>query len=59
MKKRKIIYVDVSKMSERELCEQLGIEYIPWYKSSLFWGMALMFSIPSIMILTNVLQGKL
>ena len=59
MRKRKIIYVDVSKMSEHELCEQLGIEYIPWYKSSLFWSMALAFSVPSIMILTNSLQGKL
>lgn len=59
MKKRKIIYVDVGKMSSRKLCEQLDIEYIPWYKSSLFWGLVLTFSVPYIMTLINLLQGKL
>jgi len=54
---RKSLYVDVSKMSEQELCETLGIKYVPWYKSSLFWAMALTFSMPSIAILINTFQG--
>ena len=57
MNQRKVIYIDVSKMSEQELCETLGVEYVPWYKSSLFWLMALTFSMPSIVILINTFQG--
>lgn len=57
MNQRKVIYIDVSKMSEQELCETLGIEYVPWYKSSLFWLMVLTFSMPSIVILINTFQG--
>ena len=57
MNQRKVIYIDVSKMSEQELCKTLEIEYVPWYKSSLFWLMALTFSMPSIVILINTFQG--
>ena len=37
MKGRTVVYIDVSKMSEKELCQVLNIEYVPWYKSSFFW----------------------
>lgn len=57
MNQRKVIYIDVSKMSEQELCETLGIEYVPWYKSSLFWSTSLIFSMPSIIMLVNIFQG--
>ena len=57
MNQRKVIYIDVSKMSEQELCETLKIKYVPWYKSSLFWLMALTFSMPSIVTLINIFQG--
>jgi hypothetical protein len=49
-----IHYIDVSKMSEKELCGILGLEYTPWYKSSLFWALALSFSMPSLLILINI-----
>lgn len=51
---REIHYIDVSKMSEQELCETLGIKYLPWYKSSLFWALALLFSMPSLLMLINI-----
>jgi hypothetical protein len=51
---RKIHYIDVSKMSEKELCDTLGLEYTPWYKSSLFWALALFFSMPSLLLLVNI-----
>jgi hypothetical protein len=54
MNKRTIHYIDVSKMSEKELCNTLGLEYIPWYKSSLFWALALSFSLPSLLTLINI-----
>ena len=57
MNQRKIIYIDVSKMSQQELCETLGIEYVPWYKNSLFWLMALTFSMPSIVTIINIFRG--
>lgn len=55
MNGRKVIYIDVSKMSEKELCDTLGIEYIPWYKNSLFWLMVLTFSLPSVIMIFNLL----
>lgn len=51
---RKIHYIDVSKMSEKELCDTLGLKYTPWYKSSLFWALALSFSMPSLLMLINI-----
>jgi len=51
---RKIYYIDVSKMSEKELCDTLGLKDTPWYKSSLFWALALSFSMPSLLMLINI-----
>ena len=34
---RNVIYIDVSGMTQKELCNTLGIKYVPWYKSSFFW----------------------
>lgn len=51
MNGRTIHYIDVSNMTEKELCQVLNIEYIPWYKSSLFWGLVLCFSLPSVILL--------
>lgn len=56
MNERKIHYIDVSKMSEKELCQTLNIEYIPWYKSSFFWALALWFSLPSIILFLVILK---
>lgn len=56
MNERKITYIDVSKMTEKEVCEVLKIEYVPWYRSSLFWGLAICFTIPSIILLIEVLK---
>lgn len=52
---RKVIYIDVSKMSEKELCATLKIPYVPWYKSSLFWGMVLVFAAPSLLTLLSLI----
>lgn len=54
--KRKVHYIDVSKMSEKELCQTLNIEYVPWYKSTLFWALALCFSLPSIILILEILK---
>jgi hypothetical protein len=34
---RKIHYVDVSTMSEKEICELLKLQYRPWYKDISLW----------------------
>ncbi len=54
MNNRTTHYIDVSKMSEKELCDILGLEYTPWYKSSLFWTLALSFAMPSLLMLINI-----
>ena len=56
MNNRNVIYIDVSKMSEKELCQVLNIPYIPWYRSSFFWALALCLSLPSILTIIGVLQ---
>lgn len=57
MKDRKVVYIDVSKMTEKELCETLNIPYVPWYRSTFFWSMALCLSLPSIvMMLMEILR---
>lgn len=48
---RKVHYIDVSKMSEKELCQTLNIEYAPWYRDSIFLALALVFAMPSIFII--------
>lgn len=53
MNKRKVIYIDVGKMSKKELCETLNIPYVPWYRSIIFWSLTLVFAMPSIMIIVS------
>lgn len=55
MNERNVIYIDVSKMTEQELCHVLNIPYIPWYRSSLFWALALCLCLPNILIIIGVL----
>lgn len=52
MNERKVHYIDVSEMSEKELCETLNIPYVPWYRDSIFLALALVFTMPSILIIT-------
>jgi hypothetical protein len=56
MNKRKVHYVDVSKMLEQELCQILNIKYVPWYKSTLFWALAVCFSLPSMILIVEILK---
>ena len=56
MNGRTVHYIDVSKMTERELCQTLNIEYVPWYRSSLFWSLAVCFSLPSIIMIMEILK---
>jgi hypothetical protein len=44
MTERKVIYIDVSQMTEREMCQLLNVEYIPWYRSTFFWTITLFYS---------------
>lgn len=55
---RKIYYIDVSNMTEKELCSVLGVKYVPWYKSAFFWAYALLFSMHSLMMLFNAFVNK-
>jgi hypothetical protein len=57
MNERTVHYIDVSKMSEKELCKVLNIKYVPWYRSSLFWALALCFSLPSILIIVEIVKS--
>jgi hypothetical protein len=56
MNERTVHYIDVSKMSEKELCQTLNIKYVPWYKSTLFWALAMCFSLPSIVLILEILK---
>lgn len=56
MNERKIHYIDVSKMSEKDICDLLKIKYVPWYRDSLFWALVLVFATPSVALLIGVLQ---
>jgi len=49
---RKIIHIDVSKMSEKEICEAIGRKYIPWYKDLVFWSIILLTLSQSYAIIT-------
>ena len=51
MNERKVYYIDVGKMSRKELCQLLNIKYVPWYRDSIFWALALAFAMPTIMLL--------
>ena len=54
MNEHKVTYIDVSKMTEQELCQTLNIPYVPWYRSSMFWALAVCFSLPSIMMIMEI-----
>ena len=56
MNGRTVHYIDVSKMSEKELCKVLNIKYVPWYRSSMFWALAFGFSLPSIMMIIEIVK---
>jgi hypothetical protein len=56
MNERKIIYIDVSEMTEQELCETLDIEYMPWYRSGVFWALAVCFGSPSVVMIMEILR---
>lgn len=52
---RKITYIDVGEMSLKELYRLLSKNYVPWYKDSMFWILALALSSPYIlMFLSNL-----
>jgi len=55
MNQRTVHYIDVSKMTEKELCKVLNIKYMPWYRSSLFWSLALCFSLPSVIMIMEMI----
>lgn len=48
MNGRKVHYINVSKMTERELCSLLKIPYVPFYKSAVWWGMIILLVLPMI-----------
>ena len=56
MNGRMVHYIDVSKMTEQELCRTPNIEYVPWYRSSMFWALALCFSLPSIILIVEIVK---
>jgi hypothetical protein len=56
MNGRKVVYIDVSRMTEQELCRVLNIPYTPWYRSTFFWSMALCLSLPSVLMIIEILQ---
>lgn len=56
MNGRNVVYIDVSTMTEQEICQVLNIKYVPWYRSSMFWALALCFTLPSFMLIMEVLK---
>ena len=56
MNERTVHYIDASGMTERELCQVLNMEYVPWYKSTLFWALAVCFSLPSMILILEILK---
>ena len=36
MEDRNVVYIDVSKMSEKEVCQVLNIKFTPWFISTIF-----------------------
>jgi len=51
---RKVHYIDVSKMTEKEICMLLDIEYVPWYRSPVFWALVLLFNVPSFLLIASI-----
>ena len=56
MNKRKVHYIDTSGMTEQELCQVLNMKYVPWSRSTLFWALAMCFSLPSIVLILEILK---
>lgn len=56
MNKSKVQYIDVSNMAEKEICQLLNIKYVPWYKSGIFWLLALIFCSPSILTILSIVE---
>ena len=56
MNPRTIVRIDVSDLSEQELCAVLAVPYVPWYRSHLFWCLALCLTMPSVMLIFEVLK---
>lgn len=56
MNERKVHYIDVGGMSEQELCQTLNIKYVSCYKSTLFWALALSFTMSSIILIIEILK---
>lgn len=54
---RKIIYIDVGNMSQKEYCETIGVKYTPWYKDLTFWAMVLLFSSQFCVTLISIMKG--
>lgn len=50
---KSIHVIDVSEMSEKEICHLLGIKFVPWYKSTLFWTILIGLSMPNAMLLVE------
>lgn len=51
---RKVHYIDVSKMTEKEICMLLDIEYVPWYRSPVFWALVLLFNVPTFLLIASI-----
>lgn len=55
---RKIIYIDVSKMSLKEANELLSIKYEPWYKVPLFWLIVGVITLPFLVNIAAIVICK-
>lgn len=53
---RQIYYIDVAEMSEQELCALIGVKWIPWYKSTIFWGFLLLFVSPTLLAIASIMR---
>lgn len=56
MNESKVQYIDVSNMTEKEICQLLNIKYVPWYKSGIFWLLALVFCSPSFLAILSIVE---
>lgn len=56
--KRKIITIDVSEMSQKEMCVLLGMKYTPWYKDFLFWSIVLLCLSQFCVTLLTIMKGN-
>ena len=54
---RRVIRIDVGQMSLKEACAAVGVKYVPWYKDSFFWMLAMGFAGPSVLTIVSILKG--